>query len=105
MNIWTQLPTIDGRRVLLRRLLDDDVEAVFRIFSDPRVMRYWSTPPLKDKQAAFTMIKEIHDLFEQRLMLKWGVALRENNSLIGTATLFNLNFVNGRAEIGYGLDS
>ncbi|HEY6119055.1 MAG TPA: GNAT family N-acetyltransferase [Pyrinomonadaceae bacterium] len=105
MTIWNQLPTIDAGRVLLRRLNKNDIESLFRIFSDPRVMRYWSTPPLANTQAAMDLLNDIHDLFEKRIMLKWGIALRENNLLIGTATLFNLNFDNGRAEIGYGLGS
>jgi RimJ/RimL family protein N-acetyltransferase len=32
-------------RLLLRRACTDDVEAMHRIMSDARAMRYWSTPP------------------------------------------------------------
>ena len=102
---WTELPRLDGERISLRRLCDRDVDALFTIFSDPRVMRYWSTPPLRNRQAAVDLLKEIHELFDKRVMLKWGVALRNNDVVIGTTTLFNLNLENGRAEIGYGLGS
>jgi [ribosomal protein S5]-alanine N-acetyltransferase len=34
-------------------------------------------------------------------MLKWGVALKPGDNLIGTVTLFNMNRSSGRAEIGY----
>jgi len=102
---WDRLPTINSGRLRLRRISEDDLEALFNIFSDPQVMRYWSTPPLADRQAAVSLVNEIHDHFDRRLMLKWGIALRDDDQLIGTATLFNLNFENGRAEIGYGLGS
>jgi RimJ/RimL family protein N-acetyltransferase len=102
---WTRLPTITTDRLTLRRLNEEDVDALFNIFSDPAVMRYWGTPPLSDRNAALSLMKEIHDLFDKQIMLKWGLALRETNILIGTTTLFNLNFDNGRAEIGYGLGS
>ena len=36
---------IRTERLLLRRARPADVEAFHAIFSDPRAMRYWSTPP------------------------------------------------------------
>jgi RimJ/RimL family protein N-acetyltransferase len=36
--------------------------------------------------------------------MKWAIAEKKSNELIGTITLFNLNLDNRRAEIGYGLD-
>ena len=38
-------PMIRTERLLLRRARPDDVEAFHAIMSDPRAMRYWSTPP------------------------------------------------------------
>ncbi len=101
---WTCLPPIIATRVSLRRLTQHDVDALYRIFSHPEVMRYWSTPPLADRNAAVELLEEIHEGFQQQRMLKWGIARLSDNEVIGTATLFNLNFDNGRAEIGYSLD-
>jgi RimJ/RimL family protein N-acetyltransferase len=47
------------------------------------------------------LLNEIHENFRSQTALKWGIALRWDDTLIGTATLFN--FENHRAEIGYGL--
>ncbi len=100
---WESLPTIDATRIFLRGLSEEDVDALYTIFSDPEVMRYWSTPPLVDRNAASKLLSEIHDGFKNHTLLKWGIARRTDNALIGTATLFNLHFDNRRAEIGYGL--
>ncbi len=100
---WKCLPTIYTTRVSLRWITSDDVDALYRIFSHPEVMRYWSTPPLADRNAAVELVREIQDGFEQRRMLKWGIARRADDYVVGTATLFNLKFDNGRAEIGYSL--
>ena len=35
--------------------------------------------------------------------LKWGFARRADDALIGTTTLYNLDFSNRRAEMGYAL--
>ena len=49
------------------------------------------------------MQREIADGNQKETMLKWGLALRESNSVIGTATLFYFSLENGRAEIGYAM--
>lgn len=101
---WQTLPTINASRVSLRWISEEDVDALYRIFSHKEVMRYWSTPPLADRNAAVELLHEIHDGFQRRTLLKWGIARRTDDALIGTTTLFNLDFSNHRAEIGYGLD-
>ena len=89
----------------MRWASEDDVDAFYEIFSDPRVMRYWSSGPLPNREAAAAMQREIaqHNLSDTQM--KWGLALRETNKLIGTVTLFNLSISNGRAEIGYAMGS
>jgi RimJ/RimL family protein N-acetyltransferase len=99
---WKSLPTISASRVSLRWITEDDVDALYRIFSHTEVMRYWSTPPLAERSEAVKLLHEIHDGFRRQTLLKWGIARRTDDALIGTATLFNLE--NHRAEIGYGLD-
>lgn len=100
---WERLPTIEASRLILRCIRDEDVDALYAIFSDAEVMRYWSTTPLTDRDAASAMLKDIHDGFERRTLLKWGVARRTDNALIGTVTLINLDFTHRRAEVGYAL--
>ena len=89
----------------MRWASEDDVDALYEIFSDPHVMRYWSSGPLQNREAAAAMQREIvqHNLSDTQM--KWGLALRETNKLIGTVTLFNLSISNGRAEIGYAMGS
>ena len=99
----TTLPIITTERLVLRWISEDDIGSVYDIFSDPQVMRYWSTVPLANREAAAELQREIAEGNESERMLKWGIALRDSNTVIGTTTLFNLNLENGRAEIGYAL--
>ncbi|HKR58636.1 MAG TPA: GNAT family N-acetyltransferase [Pyrinomonadaceae bacterium] len=100
---WSTFPTINTPRLTLRWISSDDVDALFGIFANPEVMRYWSTPPLANREAAVELLHEIHDSFNCQSMLKWGVARQADNVVIGTTTLYNLDFNNRRAEIGYAL--
>lgn len=104
MNSKT-LPVITTDRVVLRWISEDDIDGLYEVFSDPQVMRYWSTVPLTNREAAAALQREIAAGNENNSMFKWGLALRESNSVIGTTTLFNLNLDNGRAEIGYAMAS
>ena len=89
----------------MRWTSEDDVDALYEVFSDPGVMRYWSSGPLANREAAAAMRREMAEGNLKESMWKWGLALRDTNKLIGTTTLFNLSLSNGRAEIGYAMGS
>ena len=96
-----QLPTLTAPRVSLRWLTDQDVEALYGIFSHPDVMKYWSCPPYQDIADASALLSEIESGFQSKTLFQWGVANNEDDSIIGTCTLFQLDSGNRRAEIGY----
>ncbi|MGI9069063.1 MAG: GNAT family N-acetyltransferase [Pyrinomonadaceae bacterium] len=100
---WEFLPTIDANRVSLRWMSETDIDALYTIFSNLEVMRYWSFPAIPDREAAAVMLREIHEGFKNRALLKWGIALRTDDAIIGTVTLYNLSFDHRRAEMGYAL--
>ena len=97
------LPIITAPRVVLRWISEEDVDSLYEIFSNPQAMRYWSTVPLPNREAAVALQREIAEGNERETMIKWGIALRDSNTVIGTTTLFNLNLDNGRAELGYAM--
>lgn len=104
MNAHT-LPVITTSRLVLRWISEDDIDGLYEVFSDPQVMRYWSSAPLANREAAAELQREIAAGNENDSMFKWGLALRDSNSVIGTTTLFNLNLDNERAELGYAMGS
>ena len=95
------LPIIEAERLRLRAVEESDLDQLFAIFSDPKVMRYWSRPPLKTMSEALELLQEIQDSNQKGAMLKWGVGLKPADKLIGTVTLFNVDLTQGRAELGY----
>jgi [ribosomal protein S5]-alanine N-acetyltransferase len=97
------LPTITTERLCLRWLEPTDVPALYEIFGDSEVCRYWSRGPLPDLDAAAVLQKEIAQYFEERLLFQWGVAERSTDRVVGTCTLAALSVQHRRAEIGYAL--
>ena len=98
-----QLPTLDGERVRLRQLSERDVPALFAVFGDPVVTRYWSTPALRDEAAAAELLAQILTRARERFGFQWGIARRSDDELLGTCSLYRLDFENRRSEVGFAL--
>lgn len=90
-------------RLLLRPLQGGDAPALLQVFSDPEVMRYWSTPPWTSVDPAHAMIEHDRVAMAAGDELRLGIERRSDAALIGTCTLFKLNPGCRRAEIGYAL--
>ena len=98
-----RLPTLDGERLRLRPLDDADVPALYTVFGDPEVARFWAVPALAHEAAAAGIVAQARDNFAARRGFRWGVALRADDVVIGTCSLFNLDAAHRRAEVGYAL--
>jgi [ribosomal protein S5]-alanine N-acetyltransferase len=98
-----KLPVLVGRKVALRWMTGEDADALYRIFSDPEVMRYWSTEPMQRKSDALRLLKDIREEHAAGRLHEWGLTTREEDRVIGTCTLFSLDRSNRRAEIGFAL--
>ncbi|MCH7549867.1 MAG: GNAT family N-acetyltransferase [Candidatus Krumholzibacteriota bacterium] len=103
-DVGTRLPTLEGERVALRWLTEADVPALYTIFSDPDVCRYWSSPPMGSIEDAKRLLKEIHQCFRERSLFQWGIARLDDDHVIGTCTLADLHPVHRRAEVGFALE-
>lgn len=98
-------PQLQSKRVRLRGPCADDADALFALFADTDVMRYWSRPPMATRGEAEGLIAEIEDAFAQRTMLNWMLTTRSDDTVIGTCTLFRFEPRHRRAEVGYALRS
>lgn len=90
-------------RLTLRPLTEGDADDLFTIFSDPRVMRYWSTSAWTDRDQALRMVASDRESFAGRQDLRLGLVRRDSNRVVGTASLFKIDASHRRAEIGYAL--
>lgn len=96
--------SIETPRLLLRPLRESDVDALFDIFSDPAVMRYWSGPPWRDRAQALRMIEGDREALAGRRDLRLGLVPHDaSGRVVGTLSLYKIDAGCRRADIGYAL--
>jgi len=95
--------TLETGRLLLRPLEARDADALYTIFGDPQVMRYWSSPAWTSPAPAAALIASDGEGRAACAHARWGIVRRADDTLIGHCTLFNRDGVCRRAEIGYAL--
>jgi RimJ/RimL family protein N-acetyltransferase len=98
-----RLPTLAGERVKLRWLVPSDVGALHDVFSNADVMRYWSRLPFTHEGEARELLAAIERAFIAQTLFQWGIVLKDDDRVIGTCTLAQVDASNLRAELGYAL--
>jgi RimJ/RimL family protein N-acetyltransferase len=104
VTAFDHLPLLT-ERLRLRPLHASDAEALFAIFSDPKVMRYWSSEPWTSFEQAHTLIARDEAGLASGEHLRLGLVRREDGALLGTCSLFKIDRSCRRAELGYALAS
>ena len=95
---------ITTKRLTLRFLSEADVPALYDMFSNPEVMRYWSRPPWTDKSQAQEMLVSTKEGYRTGGALQLGIERNDDHKLVGLCNLHYFDIPSRRAEIGYVLD-
>lgn len=100
---FTPFPLMETERLLLRKVNESDVNEIFFLRSDERVMKYIDRAPAETIDDAYAFINKITDLEKNNDAVTWAIALKNNAKLIGTICFWNIQAEHYRAEIGYTL--
>ncbi len=96
-----RLPTLTSNRLELRWLEQCNALSLFDIYSNPEAMRYWCTTPWANPSEGTECIASIHRCFSAQSLFEWGVFKTDDEKLIGTCTLAQIDADHRRAEIGF----
>jgi len=99
----SRLPTLLAPRVQLRWMEHRDLDDLYAVYSDPEVVRYWSHLAWPDRDEASIYLEAIESGFQAGDLFQWGIALRGNDRVVGTVTLYAMDRAQGRAEVGFAL--
>ncbi|WP_315788612.1 GNAT family protein [Fischerella sp. JS2] len=100
----TSFPILETKRLLLRQENLADAEAVFAVFSDPKVTQFHNLATFWEIEEAFGLIKRRAKRLEIGCGIRWGITLKQDNTLIGSCG-FTWDKQACGADIGYELAS
>jgi [ribosomal protein S5]-alanine N-acetyltransferase len=98
---FTPFPELTTTRIRLRRVETTDVDEIFFLRSDERVLKYIGKEPAVSKDEVVRFIEGIHEQIASGDSILWGISLKEERQLIGTICLWNIQKQHYRGEIGY----
>ena len=97
---FTNTPTLETERLLLRRFSENDLYALFKIHSDKDLNTYLPWFPLQSIEEASLFLRERYlDTYRQPYGYKYAICLKNDNIPIGYVNID----INEPHDLGYGL--
>ena len=103
MNQFSFLPfkNLSSYRLLLRQITPEDIHEVFAMRSNADVMKYIPRPLCTTLAEAMALINMMKEKIETNEGINWAITLKGNNKMIGFIGLYQIQWQNHRAELGY----
>lgn len=103
--LYQPFPLIDLNDIVLREIVDTDADDYFHYMSKSEMIEYLTIDTMpKDLDAALNDVRYWGSLFRNKRSFYWGIALKNNNKLIGTCGFNSISPIHLRGEISYDLN-
>ncbi|MDQ2800514.1 MAG: GNAT family N-acetyltransferase [Armatimonadota bacterium] len=102
-QVFRQFPLLETERLRLRHSRPADAEAMLTVLSSEVVCRYYDLSPLASLSEAADLIACRAAAFAHHERIRWVLAQKEDDGVIGSCGLSRWDEANGQAEIGYEL--
>ena len=100
--LFDTFPQLETKNFLLRQITSADSDALFEIFSDDEVTRHYDLYSYSSVDEIQQLIEFFDESFEVERSIRWGIAQKSDNRIIGTCGYVWLREFRG--EIGYELN-
>lgn len=97
-----KFPELRTERLRLIEIKQIHLNDYYNLFKDERVAHYYNIVPFKEEKDAQKYLDWFESRFKARLGIRWGIALKKSEHIIGTAGFNNFQ-KNHRASLGYDL--
>ena len=98
---FTPFPNLQTERLVLRRIVKEDVNEIFSLRSDKETMKYVPRPLAKNLEEAMEHIVLIDSRIETNEGINWAITIKNEPKLIGIIGHYRIKPEHFRAEIGY----
>ena len=102
-EVFSNFPVLETERLRLRASGPGDAEATLAVLSSEEVCRYYDLSPLTVREEAARLIANRAAAFAQEERIRWALARRQDDVVIGSCGLSHWDEEAAQAEIGYEL--
>lgn len=99
----TPFPELETKRLLLREIKQSDSQDIFQYFSSDEVTRFYDVESFTTIKQAEELIQRWKERFENGQVIRWGIALKSDNRIIGTCGFHGWMKQHHKAVLGYEL--
>lgn len=96
-------PELQTKRLHLKQIHSADAPDLHEFLSDAEVRKYIGIPPYTKLEETYREIDWYDKIFNTKTGIRWGIALKDDPTIIGSCGFLNMSQANFRAEIGYEL--
>lgn len=100
-NIFSNIPTLETERFLLRKLSLDDTDDMFEYAKRSDVTKFLTWSPHPDKAFTFDYLAYLQNRYKTGDFFDWAIVCKESAKMIGTCGFTRFFFQHNGAEIGY----
>ena len=103
-SIFSNMPTLETERCILRRLNLDDTDDMYEYSSNPDVTKHLTWSPHPDKAYTLEYLMYLQNRYKTGDFFDWAVICKDSGKMIGTCGFTRFFFAHNGAEIGYVLN-
>lgn len=100
-KIFSNIPTLETDRFLLRKLIMDDTDDMFEYSKNGEVTKYLTWSPHPNKAYTFDYLSYLQNRYRTGDFYDWAVVCKDSGKMIGTCGFTRFHFAHNGAEIGY----
>ncbi|MBB3112555.1 ribosomal-protein-alanine N-acetyltransferase [Paenibacillus phyllosphaerae] len=97
-------PRLETKRLVLRKMVEEDAPAMFDYFSKDEVTQYYDLESFTEVKQASDLIAMFNQRYEEGKGYRWGITLKgAEDQLLGSCGFHQWEKEHYRAELGYEL--
>lgn len=100
-ELFQQLPTLETPRLILRKLVLNDAEDIFKFTSIDSVTDYLTWFPHKDIAVTKEFLEMVMARYESGEPSQWAIFHKESQSVIGIIGFIDFSEEHGKGELAY----
>lgn len=101
---FNAFPNLESKRFILREVKEKDYLAIYEIYSDDDTVKYQQMGTMQTMEQAQKSVQAFLRGFENKKFIRWCIATREQDNVVGLITLHSFNEWNSQGEIGFMLN-